>query len=103
MTSSKSDLEAKEGQIPNESNFLEFVSLLGSLSTRAGGPSTQEDKGSEHKEEVETAEEGESQKEGFFIIIYLILLFFTGSEKMPVLILKCNMLKQCRAQYSNEN
>ncbi|XP_077586246.1 pecanex-like protein 2 [Stigmatopora nigra] len=34
MTSSKSDLEAKEGQIPNESNFLEFVSLLESLSTR---------------------------------------------------------------------
>lgn len=66
MTSSKSDLEAKEGQIPNESNFLEFVSLLGSLSTRAGGSSTQEDKASEHKEEVETAEEGESQKEGFF-------------------------------------
>uniref|UniRef100_A0A671L696 Pecanex-like protein n=1 Tax=Sinocyclocheilus anshuiensis TaxID=1608454 RepID=A0A671L696_9TELE len=28
MTSSKSDLEAKEGQIPNESNFVEFVSLL---------------------------------------------------------------------------
>uniref|UniRef100_A0A087XHV0 Pecanex-like protein n=1 Tax=Poecilia formosa TaxID=48698 RepID=A0A087XHV0_POEFO len=36
MTSSKSDLEAKEGQIPNESNFLEFVSLLGSLSMRGG-------------------------------------------------------------------
>lgn len=36
LTSSKSDLEAKEGQIPNESNFLEFVSLLGSISsTRA--------------------------------------------------------------------
>lgn len=60
MTSSKSDLEAKEGQIPNESNFLEFVSLLGSLSTRAGGSSMQEDKASEHKDEVETAEEGES-------------------------------------------
>uniref|UniRef100_A0A3Q0REG4 Pecanex-like protein n=1 Tax=Amphilophus citrinellus TaxID=61819 RepID=A0A3Q0REG4_AMPCI len=43
MTSSKSDLEAKEGQIPNESNFLEFVSLLGSLSTRGGGGSTQEE------------------------------------------------------------
>uniref|UniRef100_A0A669F9Q1 Pecanex-like protein n=1 Tax=Oreochromis niloticus TaxID=8128 RepID=A0A669F9Q1_ORENI len=43
MTSSKSDLEAKEGQIPNESNFLEFVSLLGSLSTRGGGGTTQEE------------------------------------------------------------
>ncbi|XP_076598934.1 pecanex-like protein 2 isoform X2 [Chaetodon auriga] len=57
MTSSKSDLEAKEGQIPNESNFLEFVSLLGSLSTRAGGASTQEDEGPERKEEVGAAEE----------------------------------------------
>uniref|UniRef100_A0A8C7WZK2 Pecanex-like protein n=1 Tax=Oryzias sinensis TaxID=183150 RepID=A0A8C7WZK2_9TELE len=43
MTSSKSDLEAKEGQIPNESNFLEFVSLLGFLSTRGGRTSTQEE------------------------------------------------------------
>uniref|UniRef100_A0A671L7J4 Pecanex-like protein n=1 Tax=Sinocyclocheilus anshuiensis TaxID=1608454 RepID=A0A671L7J4_9TELE len=38
MTSSKSDLEAKEGQIPNESNFVEFVSLLESInSARFGG------------------------------------------------------------------
>ncbi|XP_031729681.1 pecanex-like protein 1 isoform X2 [Anarrhichthys ocellatus] len=57
MTSSKSDLEAKEGQIPNESNFLEFVSLLGSLSTRGGGASTQEDERPECKEEAGTAEE----------------------------------------------
>ncbi|XP_004691186.1 PREDICTED: pecanex-like protein 2 isoform X1 [Condylura cristata] len=33
MPTSKSDLEAKEGQIPNESNFLEFVSLLESINT----------------------------------------------------------------------
>uniref|UniRef100_UPI003AAAA778 pecanex-like protein 2 isoform X6 n=1 Tax=Centroberyx gerrardi TaxID=166262 RepID=UPI003AAAA778 len=57
MTSSKSDLEAKEGQIPNESNFLEFVSLLGSLSTRGGGASAQEEEGPERK--VEAGEEGE--------------------------------------------
>ncbi|XP_034093997.1 LOW QUALITY PROTEIN: pecanex-like protein 2 [Gymnodraco acuticeps] len=63
MTSSKSDLEAKEGQIPNESNFLEFVSLLGSLSIRAGGASSQEGEGPEPKEEAEPAEEWESQKE----------------------------------------
>ncbi|XP_042358651.1 pecanex-like protein 2 [Plectropomus leopardus] len=64
MTSSKSDLEAKEGQIPNESNFLEFVSLLGSLSTRGGGASsTQEDERPERKEEVAAAEEGEAQQE----------------------------------------
>lgn len=70
MTSSKSDLEAKEGQIPNESNFLEFVSLLGSLSTRAGGASTQEDEGPERKEEVGAAEEGESQQEGLFLYLH---------------------------------
>ncbi|XP_034753486.1 pecanex-like protein 2 isoform X1 [Etheostoma cragini] len=63
MTSSKSDLEAKEGQIPNETNFLEFVSLLGSLSTRGGGASTQEDEGPEHKEHMGAAEEGESWHE----------------------------------------
>lgn len=66
MTTSKSDLEAKEGQVPNESNFLEFVSLLGSLSTRGGGASTQEEEGSEHKQEVGAAEEGESQQRGLF-------------------------------------
>ena len=33
MPTSKSDLEAKEGQVPNESNFLEFVSLLESINT----------------------------------------------------------------------
>lgn len=60
MTSSKSDLEAKEGQIPNESNFLEFVSLLGSLSTRGCGASTQDEEGLEPKQE------GESQQEVLF-------------------------------------
>ncbi|XP_029961824.1 pecanex-like protein 1 [Salarias fasciatus] len=57
MTSSKSDLEAKEGQIPNESNFLEFVSLLGSLSTRGAVANTQDEDEPESKEEVEPAEE----------------------------------------------
>ncbi|KAG7511799.1 pecanex 2 [Solea senegalensis] len=52
MTTSKSDLEAKEGQIPNESNFLEFVSLLGSLSTRGCGTSVQEEEKLEGKQEV---------------------------------------------------
>lgn len=33
MPTSKSDLEAKEGQTPNESNFLEFVSLLESINS----------------------------------------------------------------------
>ncbi|XP_056147775.1 pecanex-like protein 1 [Lampris incognitus] len=57
MTSSKSDLEAKEGQIPNESNFLEFVSLLGSLSTRGGGASSKEEEKQERKEETGAGEE----------------------------------------------
>ncbi|XP_055969546.1 pecanex-like protein 2 isoform X2 [Sorex fumeus] len=41
MPTSKSDLEAKEGQIPNESNFLEFVSLLESINTSKVVASTQ--------------------------------------------------------------
>uniref|UniRef100_A0A8C6WY13 Pecanex-like protein n=1 Tax=Neogobius melanostomus TaxID=47308 RepID=A0A8C6WY13_9GOBI len=52
MTSSKSDLEAKEGQIPNESNFLEFVSMLESLSTRGGGASAQDEEKSVDKKEA---------------------------------------------------
>lgn len=64
MTTSKSDLEAKEGQIPNESNFLEFVSLLGSLSSRAGGSSTQEDQSAESKE---APQEADSQLTGWFL------------------------------------
>lgn len=59
MTTSKSDLEAKEGQLPDESNFLEFVSLLGSLSTRAGGSSTQEDQEAEN-EATEAKQAGRS-------------------------------------------
>lgn len=62
MTTSKSDLEAKEGQPPNESNFLEFVSLLGSLSTRAGGSSMPEEE-AECKEE----NEAESKQAGWFL------------------------------------
>lgn len=58
MTSSKSDLEAKEGQIPNESNFLEFVSLLGSLSLRGGGGSTQEEEQKDSREQLDAEEEG---------------------------------------------
>ncbi|KAJ7342258.1 hypothetical protein JRQ81_009967 [Phrynocephalus forsythii] len=39
LPTSKSDLEAKEGQMPNESNFLEFVSLLESINTSKAMPS----------------------------------------------------------------
>ncbi|XP_061601695.1 pecanex-like protein 1 [Cololabis saira] len=62
MTSSKSDLEAKEGQIPNESNFLEFVSLLGFLSTRGAGAGIQEERRPGDKERPD-AEEQENQGE----------------------------------------
>ncbi|XP_019715526.1 pecanex-like protein 2 [Hippocampus comes] len=57
MTTSKSDLEAKEGQIPNESKFLEFVSLLESLSARG---STKEE-GSDLQPDVGTSVETEKQ------------------------------------------
>lgn len=66
MTTSKSDLEAKEGQLPNESNFLEFVSLLGSLSTRAGGSSTQEDQEAECKVENEATDATVAKQAGWF-------------------------------------
>lgn len=56
MTSSKSDLEDKEGQLPNESNFVEFVSMLESISsTRSGGGKQAED---EQKEEQKTKTDG---------------------------------------------
>lgn len=66
MTTSKSDLEAKEGQLPNESNFLEFVSLLGSLSTRAGGSSTQGDQEAECKVENEATDATVAKQAGWF-------------------------------------
>lgn len=69
MTTSKSDLEAKEGQIPNESSFLAFVSLLGSLSTRAGS-STREDQGAERKEGAGAAEKADSPQTGW--VLYLL-------------------------------
>ncbi|XP_047558108.1 pecanex-like protein 2 isoform X1 [Lutra lutra] len=81
MPTSKSDLEAKEGQIPNESNFLEFVSLLESINTskltasdQRNGPGEQNqdsglvgDNGShEKKEEIQESEKpnGHSSKQG---------------------------------------
>ncbi|XP_048125769.1 pecanex-like protein 1 [Alosa alosa] len=54
MTTSKSDLEAKEGQMPNESNFVEFVSLLESInSTRAASSSQPETDDADEKDEEE--------------------------------------------------
>ncbi|KAL4640844.1 pecanex-like protein 2 isoform X2 [Arapaima gigas] len=52
MTSSKSDLEAKEGQIPNESNFVEFVSLLESINSTRGGSGNPLVKEAEEAEKV---------------------------------------------------
>eukprot|EP00063_Salmo_salar_P060555 XP_014035390.1 PREDICTED: pecanex-like protein 2 isoform X1 [Salmo salar] len=57
MTSSKSDLEAKEGQIPNESNFVEFVSLLESINSTRGAS------GSENPPEEKTNEEDRAMEE----------------------------------------
>ncbi|CAB1338408.1 unnamed protein product [Coregonus sp. 'balchen'] len=57
MTSSKSDLEAKEGQIPNESNFVEFVSLLESINSSRGAS------GSANPPEEATKEEDRAMEE----------------------------------------
>ncbi|XP_041604840.1 pecanex-like protein 2 isoform X2 [Vulpes lagopus] len=81
MPTSKSDLEAKEGQIPNESNFLEFVSLLESINTsklaasnqRNGSAEQNKDGGllgdncsHEKKEEIQESEKpnGHNSKHG---------------------------------------
>ncbi|TSK22577.1 Pecanex-like protein 2 [Bagarius yarrelli] len=55
MTSSKSDLEDKEGQLPNESNFVEFVSMLESISStrRGGGIQTEDDQNEEQKSKTD--------------------------------------------------
>uniref|UniRef100_A0A4W4E8H4 Pecanex-like protein n=1 Tax=Electrophorus electricus TaxID=8005 RepID=A0A4W4E8H4_ELEEL len=74
MTSSKSDLEAKEGQLPDESNFVEFVSLLESLSSTRGGGATQtEDEEDSLNESSDTStQEKPSQK------LYYKLKIFPG-------------------------
>ncbi|XP_067321307.1 pecanex-like protein 2 isoform X1 [Anolis sagrei] len=54
LPTSKSDLEAKEGQIPNESNFLEFVSLLESINT---SKATTSDSKAENTKDKDTAED----------------------------------------------
>ncbi|KAF0870452.1 PCX2 protein, partial [Crocuta crocuta] len=81
IPTSKSDLEAKEGQMPNESNFLEFVSLLESINTsklaasneRNGAVEQNKDRGllrdncsQEKKEELQESEKphGHSSKQG---------------------------------------
>uniref|UniRef100_A0A8C1TBB3 Pecanex-like protein n=1 Tax=Cyprinus carpio TaxID=7962 RepID=A0A8C1TBB3_CYPCA len=64
MTSSKSDLEAKEGQIPNESNFVEFVSLLESInSTRFGGGNEAEKENEDRNEQSMMAEKNSDVSE----------------------------------------
>ncbi|KAL7878068.1 hypothetical protein SRHO_G00047110 [Serrasalmus rhombeus] len=57
MTSSKSDLEAKEGQLPNESNFVEFVSLLESISSTRGGGGKQVEDAAKEDEKAKKDEE----------------------------------------------
>ncbi|XP_039104764.1 pecanex-like protein 2 [Hyaena hyaena] len=81
IPTSKSDLEAKEGQMPNESNFLQFVSLLESINTsklaasneRNGVVEQNKDRGllrdncsQEKKEELQESEKphGHSSKQG---------------------------------------
>uniref|UniRef100_A0A8C7SVS1 Pecanex-like protein n=1 Tax=Oncorhynchus mykiss TaxID=8022 RepID=A0A8C7SVS1_ONCMY len=67
MTSSKSDLEAKEGQIPNETNFVEFVSLLESINSTRGA--------SGNPPEEATEEGDRAEKEGEFSHMHSFLSF----------------------------
>uniref|UniRef100_A0A673CKW5 Pecanex-like protein n=1 Tax=Sphaeramia orbicularis TaxID=375764 RepID=A0A673CKW5_9TELE len=83
MTTSKSDLEAKEGQIPNESNFLEFVSLLGSLSARGGGASAQEEEGPEQEVEVTASNKGECDVPKQLLFVCPVFSPQTDREKDP--------------------
>uniref|UniRef100_A0A8C7KYE7 Pecanex-like protein n=1 Tax=Oncorhynchus kisutch TaxID=8019 RepID=A0A8C7KYE7_ONCKI len=53
MTSSKSDLEAKEGQIPNETNFVEFVSLLESINSTRGASGNPPEEATEEGDRAE--------------------------------------------------
>lgn len=73
MTSSKSDLEDKEGQLPNESNFVEFVSMLESISSSRSGGGKQTE--IEQKEEQKTKTDGQS----------LIFFYFCGGYDWHVM------------------
>ncbi|XP_062852395.1 pecanex-like protein 2 [Trichomycterus rosablanca] len=53
MTTSKSDLEDKDGQLPDESNFVEFVSMLESISVTRGGKQTEDEENEEQRAEID--------------------------------------------------
>uniref|UniRef100_A0A3P9A3C5 Pecanex-like protein n=1 Tax=Esox lucius TaxID=8010 RepID=A0A3P9A3C5_ESOLU len=99
MTSSKSDLEAKEGQIPNESNFVEFVSLLGSINSTRGGS------GSENPPEEATEEGNRAVEKGetihFHSPTFLKCIFF--SERRRTSQSESSMLQViCRPEATNK-
>uniref|UniRef100_A0A8B9RMT7 Pecanex-like protein n=1 Tax=Astyanax mexicanus TaxID=7994 RepID=A0A8B9RMT7_ASTMX len=76
MTSSKSDLEAKEGQLPNESNFVEFVSMLESISSTRGVGGKQA--------EGEVKEDEKAKKEEVIDCVFFILFSpQTDKERDP--------------------
>uniref|UniRef100_A0A8C7U673 Pecanex-like protein n=1 Tax=Oncorhynchus mykiss TaxID=8022 RepID=A0A8C7U673_ONCMY len=76
MTSSKSDLEAKEGQIPNESNFVEFVSLLESInSTRGANGIENPPEEVTHEEDRAMEEETSTQEKPSRKLYYKLKLF----------------------------
>ncbi|XP_008585796.1 PREDICTED: pecanex-like protein 2, partial [Galeopterus variegatus] len=62
IPTSKSDLEAKEGQTPNESTFLEFVSLLESINTSKAVASTQPNGSAEQEEGSRLPRDNRSQE-----------------------------------------
>uniref|UniRef100_A0A8B9LNE1 Pecanex-like protein n=1 Tax=Astyanax mexicanus TaxID=7994 RepID=A0A8B9LNE1_ASTMX len=79
MTSSKSDLEAKEGQLPNESNFVEFVSMLESISSTRGVGGKQA--------EGEVKEDEKAKKEGNVSFVCMASFITVKDTDMRVFII----------------
>uniref|UniRef100_A0A8C8C997 Pecanex-like protein n=1 Tax=Oncorhynchus tshawytscha TaxID=74940 RepID=A0A8C8C997_ONCTS len=79
MTSSKSDLEAKEGQIPNESNFVEFVSLLESINSTRGASGIEnppeEVTNEEDRDSIDESSETSTQEKPSRKLYYKLKLF----------------------------
>uniref|UniRef100_A0A673W494 Pecanex-like protein n=1 Tax=Salmo trutta TaxID=8032 RepID=A0A673W494_SALTR len=97
MTSSKSDLEAKEGQIPNESNFVEFVSLLESINSTRGASGSENPPEEVTNEEDRAMEEETSTQEKPSRKLYYKLKLFPG-KWVNILYDRLRLINYC--QYS---
>uniref|UniRef100_A0AAY4CNS7 Pecanex-like protein n=1 Tax=Denticeps clupeoides TaxID=299321 RepID=A0AAY4CNS7_9TELE len=83
MTSSKSDLEAKEGEIPNESNFVEFVSLLETINSTRASRNQLETEGGVGEEKAE--EEGNISSNLFLNVGHVPLCVVSSFIITPLL------------------